>query len=385
MIFDEWLKVLVMKKAKLPFSCGCGGDEVALCGTYARSFRSQPGTVKLPALTRVRCPFCGRRFVPLLEMAGFEKCQTKTVGAEKAVVEQCVAQSYRRAEKSLNSLTGLHLDHSTCHRWVLKTDADEIKVPEDGRLFGIVSVNDIINALDNGWIDDKCEDHMASNLVVLEAGMPLAYALRYFNNYTYGRFPVLDASRKLVGIISQRDVMKALLYELSVEIRKLERKAARASSNTPEHVTSENYFRKEFAVVHNDLGSAGRAANEIKQILKERKIDRTVARRVAIAAYELEINVCIHSHGGILTFILDDNTITIKTKDRGPGIPDIEWACRDGASTANDWIRSMGFGAGMGLPNSKRVSDKFEIESEVGKYTKVTCTFNLEEVKEQGK
>ena len=85
MTFDEWLKVLVMKKARLPFSCGCGGDEVALCGTYARSFHSQLGAVRLPALTRVRCPFCGRRFVPLLEMAGFEKCQTKTAGAEKAV------------------------------------------------------------------------------------------------------------------------------------------------------------------------------------------------------------------------------------------------------------------------------------------------------------
>ena len=168
-----------------------------------------------------------------------------------------------------------------------------LPVSEDGRLFGIVSVNDIINALDNGWIEEKCEDHMASNLVVLEAGMPLAYALRYFNNYTYGRFPVLDASRKLVGIISQRDVMRALLYELSVEIRKLECKAARGS-NAPEHVTSENYFRKEFAVVRNDLGSAGRAANEIKQILKARKIDRSVARRVAVAAYELEINIRVH-------------------------------------------------------------------------------------------
>lgn len=131
MIFDEWLKVLVMKKARLPFSCGCGGDEVTLCGTYERSFHSQLGTVRLPALTRVRCPFCGRRFVPLLEMVGFEKYQTKTAGAEKAVAEQCVAQSYRRAEKSLNSLTGLHLDHSTYHRWVINTDADEITVPED--------------------------------------------------------------------------------------------------------------------------------------------------------------------------------------------------------------------------------------------------------------
>lgn len=257
-----------------------------------------------------------------------------------------------------------------------------LPVSEDGRLYGIVSVNDIINALDNGWINDECEKHMASNLVVLEAGMPLAYALRYFNNYTYGRFPVLDSTRKLVGIISQRDVMRALLYELSVEIRKLERKASRASG-AQEHASGENYFRKEFAVVRNDLGSAGRAANEIKQILKDRKIDRTVARRVAVAAYELEINICIHSHGGILTFVLADDTITVRAKDRGPGIADIEWACRDGTSTANDWIRSMGFGAGMGLSNSKRVSDEFDIQSEVGKFTNVTCTFRLGEKKKE--
>ena len=301
------------------------------------------------------------------------------LGGDSSVIIMELLQRFKVRDVMKRTVISISRDTSMreAQRIMRENRISGIPVSEDGRLFGIVSVN--------GWINDKCEDHMASSLVVLEAGMPLAYALRYFNNYTYGRFPVLDSSRKLVGIISQRDVMKALLYELSVEIRKLERKAARASANVPEHATSENYFRKEFAVVRNDLGSAGRAANEIKQILKDRKIDRTVARRVAIAAYELEINVCIHSHGGILTFILDDNTITIKTKDRGPGIPDIEWACRDGASTANDWIRSMGFGAGMGLPNSKRVSDRFEIESEVGKYTKVTCTFNLGEGTEPGK
>ena len=104
---------------------------------------------------------------------------------------------------------------------------------------------------------------------------------------------------------------------------------------------------------------------------------RSVARRVAVAAYELEINICIHSHGGVLVLLISDDTITITAKDRGPGIPDIDWACRDGTSTANDWIRSLGFGAGMGLSNSKRVADSFNIESEVGKFTKVTCTFNL--------
>ena len=249
-----------------------------------------------------------------------------------------------------------------------------VTVAENDRLFGIISVNDIIKALDGGWIGDTCESHMSSSLVVLEAGMPLAYALRYFNNYMYGRFPVLDADRKLVGIVTQRDVMRALLLELSIEIRKLERKVSRSKE---QERPSDKYFRREYAVLHNDLANAGKAANEIRQLLKEKKVDRAIARRVAVAAYELEINICIHSHGGVLTFILSDDKITVQAKDKGPGIADIEWACRDGTSTANDWIRSMGFGAGMGLSNSKRVADEFDIQSELGKFTRVTCTFNL--------
>ena len=75
--------------------------------------------------------------------------------------------------------------------------------------------------------------------------------------------------------------------------------------------------------------------------------------------------------------VCSDDKITVQAKDKGPGIADIEWACRDGTSTANDWIRSMGFGAGMGLSNSKRVADVFDIQSELGKFTRVTCTFNL--------
>lgn len=247
-----------------------------------------------------------------------------------------------------------------------------VPVAENGRLYGLVSVNDIINALDGGWIDDPCERRMATSLVVLEAGMPLAYALRYFNNYTYGRFPVLDSERRLVGIVSQRDVMRALLLELTVELRKLERKVSKDPPERP----SEKYLRREYAVIRNDLTNAGKAANEIRQILRDKKVDRALARRIAVAAYELEINVCIHSHGGVLTFILDDAKAVVQAKDRGPGIPDVEWACRDGTSTANDWVRSMGFGAGMGLSNAKRVSDAFEIQSEVGRFTRVVCAFD---------
>ena len=133
---------------------------------------------------------------------------------------------------------------------------------------------------------------------------------------------------------------------------------------------------RQFVVVRNDLSNAGKAANEIKKMMKDAGLDNKVVRRVAVAAYELEINVCIHSMGGSVTFILDTEKATIIAKDKGPGIKDIEWACRDGTSTANDWIRSMGFGAGMGLANSKRVSDEFDIQSKVPSGTTVMCTFN---------
>jgi anti-sigma regulatory factor (Ser/Thr protein kinase) len=137
------------------------------------------------------------------------------------------------------------------------------------------------------------------------------------------------------------------------------------------------YSMKQFVVVRNDLQNAGKAANEIKRMMKEANLNNKIIRRVAVAAYELEINVCIHSLGGTITFILDTDSATIIAKDKGPGIEDVEWACKDGTSTANDWIRSMGFGAGMGLSNSKRVSDVFDIQSKVPTGTTVMCQFNL--------
>jgi anti-sigma regulatory factor (Ser/Thr protein kinase) len=134
---------------------------------------------------------------------------------------------------------------------------------------------------------------------------------------------------------------------------------------------------RQFVVVRNDLSNAGKAANEIKRMLNEAGVEKKIIRRVAVAAYELEINVCIHSLGGTITFILDDSKATVIAKDKGPGIQDVEWALRDGTSTANDWIRSMGFGAGMGLSNSKRVADVFDIRSSVPAGTTVLCEFNL--------
>ena len=253
-----------------------------------------------------------------------------------------------------------------------------VPVLEGSRLFGIISVNDIIKALEGGWIQDPCQKHMATNLVVLEEDMPLAFAIKFFQNYTFGRFPVLNKNRDLVGIVSQRDVTRVLMKELTDELARLEGKVGPAEARPLQQGEGSlpYYSMRQFVVVRNDLQNAGKAANEIKRMMAEAGIDKRIIRRVAVAAYELEINICIHSLGGTLTFILDTEKATLIAKDRGPGIENVEWACQDGTSTANDWIRSMGFGAGMGLANSKRVSDEFDIQSKVPTGTTVMCTFN---------
>lgn len=256
-----------------------------------------------------------------------------------------------------------------------------VPVLEDRRLFGVVSVNDIITALEGGWIGEPCQKHMATSLVVLEEDMPLAFAIKFFQNYTFGRFPVLNKDRDFVGIVSQRDVTRVLMHELTNELARLEGKAVAPRTETKSEGALPYYSMRQFVVVRNDLSNAGKAANEIKKMMKDAGLDNKVVRRVAVAAYELEINVCIHSLGGTITFILDKDEATVIAKDRGPGIADVDWACQDGTSTANDWIRSMGFGAGMGLANSKRVADSFSITSKVPTGTTVMCTFKLGQVR----
>ncbi|MGI5868764.1 MAG: CBS domain-containing protein [Kiritimatiellia bacterium] len=254
-----------------------------------------------------------------------------------------------------------------------------VPIAENGRLYGLVSIDDVIRALDGGYIDDMCSEHMSTRLIVLEDDMPISFALRYFENYKYGRFPVLNRDRMLVGVVSQRDINRVLLYELTAEINRLERQITRPPEDG---VGDDLYMLREYPVVRHDFENAGKAANEIKRLLRERRVSTHVTRRISVAAYELEINLCIHSDGGTLAIVVSQGVAEIIAKDTGPGIEDVEWACRDGTSTANDWIRSLGFGAGMGLANTKRVSDHFDIQSTVGKGTTIRCKFNLKPAEE---
>jgi len=233
-----------------------------------------------------------------------------------------------------------------------------VPVTEGNRLLGMVSMDDIIRALDAGYIQRRAEEYMTRNLIVLEDDMPLSFGISYLEKYSFGRFPVLNKEKELVGILTSRDVIVALLIEINKEAEKLEREfSAQREESHPDGI------RREFATRKFDFENAGKPSSEIKRLLKERHLDGKLIRRVAVAAYELEMNQVVHSVGGKLLFTLDRERIVITATDQGPGIPDIDQAMTEGYSTATEWVRSLGFGAGMGLPNAKRVSDSFSVES----------------------
>lgn len=131
MLFDETLRLSVMGKSGLPVKCECGNTDYVLNGTRSRTIRTPIGTVNLPALMRVKCASCGRTRVPLIDICGFEAYQSKTFGLEKLALEKCVQTSFRRVERDFAPSGAVRLDHSTFHRWMLKTDVDEIRVPSD--------------------------------------------------------------------------------------------------------------------------------------------------------------------------------------------------------------------------------------------------------------
>jgi len=241
-----------------------------------------------------------------------------------------------------------------------------IPIVEDNHLVGLVSTEDIINALEKGYIDSPVEDRMTTNIISLQDDMPLSFAISYLNKYRYGRFPVLNKNHELVGILTSTDVIRALLIEMNREVLRLEK-----IHKTMDTTVLSSYSEMEFATAHYNFELAGRASTEIKKALKQRNFDPKLIRRIAIASYELEINQVVHSIGGVMCCSIMPDKVIITASDNGPGIEDVNLALKEGYSTANEYVRSLGFGAGMGLANTKRVSDEFTINSTVGKGTTV--------------
>lgn len=138
-----------------------------------------------------------------------------------------------------------------------------------------------------------------------------------------------------------------------------------------------NNFHMEFKILAGDFSVAGKAASEIKRILHQMGVPAAVIRKVAIATYEAEMNIVIHSYGGTICLDVEPQRVSITCIDKGPGISDLKKAMEEGFSTASDQIRELGFGAGMGLPNMKRCTDHFRISSQKGQGTKVEMVINI--------
>ena len=140
---------------------------------------------------------------------------------------------------------------------------------------------------------------------------------------------------------------------------------------------TENGLSYHFIVPGDDFTRAGEASGSIKSILKKLGIRPDVVRKVAISMYEGEINMVIHAKGGEITVNITPEEIEMILADVGPGIPDVELAMQAGYSTAPDEIRSLGFGAGMGLPNMKKYSDEMEIDTRLGEGTTITMIVKI--------
>lgn len=126
-----------------------------------------------------------------------------------------------------------------------------------------------------------------------------------------------------------------------------------------------------------DFANAGKASSEIKRTLKQLNIPPKTIKRVVVSLYEAEVNIVAHAYKGNIEVDINSKDISIVLNDEGPGIENIEKAMEEGFSTASPTVTSMGFGAGMGLPNIKKNSDYLNVESKVGNGTKVTLKIDL--------
>ncbi|MGH4038912.1 MAG: CBS domain-containing protein [Sphaerochaeta sp.] len=248
-----------------------------------------------------------------------------------------------------------------------------VPIVQGKRLVGLVSMDDIMQALDKGYIEEPCKKYMSRNITILEDDMPISFAINYFDKFSYHRFPVIDKEKELVGMITSRDITATLLVEINKEIEALEKANELNISRDSVKIVGEV---KSHTIIRLDFEKAGYASTQVKKKLKKANIPNNIIRRAAIASYELEMNIVVHSNGGELITIFTPERLTLIAQDKGPGIKDIEKALTPGWSTATDWIRSLGFGAGMGLPNVKNVSDDFSIQSNENG-TRVECSINL--------
>lgn len=247
-------------------------------------------------------------------------------------------------------------------------------VVEGNRLVGMVSIDDIITAFDAGSIDDPVEKMMSTELVTIPQSYSVIAASNLFNKYHFGRLPVVAApgSDELVGIITFSDILSHLLLKINGIAERVEEQE-RLMEKDVQGMRDSLHFE----LAPDKFDTAGMASTMTKKHMKSCGVPPRLARRIAVICYEAEMNVILHSLGGTMDVTINDDNVHIVVEDEGPGIPDLDSAMEPGYTTANEKIRALGFGAGMGLPNMKRCADQFSLSSSMETGTRVEATVFL--------
>jgi CBS domain-containing protein/anti-sigma regulatory factor (Ser/Thr protein kinase) len=254
-------------------------------------------------------------------------------------------------------------------------------VVENGRLVGMVSIEDLINALTDNAINAPIRERMKTNVECLYSDERLVHCIAKFSKYGYRRYPVLNRDNELLGIITKGSIVEGLLRKLEVEYARTETTANEAHQRPTmrqffEDVSADEIsFAFKYYVAGQTLKDAGKAASDLKHALKKLGVCPPILRRIGVATYEAEINLASYTKGGEIRAQMEKWGVIVEVIDNGPGIPDTELAMRPGYSTAPEWVRELGFGAGMGLVNIQKCADEMDLKSTVPDGTHLTMRF----------
>jgi len=251
-------------------------------------------------------------------------------------------------------------------------------VVRDGEMVGIISIEDLIKALEAGEIDATVGEKMTGGVQTIFADESVIQAVNKFGQHGFGRLPVVSRDGKLVGILTQGDVARGLLRQLEIDYHEEEIHRYRASHIFEDIVSDQTGLILRYKVQPKDFVHCGEAASKLKRALERLGAKPAIVRRLAVASYEAETNLVIHTtKGGELIAEIQPDKIRVVATDYGPGIADLEKAMQPGYSTAPDWIRELGFGAGMGLNNIKACSDVMNLDSKPGIGTRLEMIIHM--------
>lgn len=252
-------------------------------------------------------------------------------------------------------------------------------VISEGKLVGIISLEDLIRCLLSGEMNSKVEKYMSREITTVRVNEPVIEALKLFVHTRHGRLPVVDNAGNTIGILTKGDITRGLLQALQREHHTEELRIYRASHLFEDIISDRTSLILRYTIQKGDFTRGGAASSYIKRALLRLGASPQIARRCGIAIYEAEINQIIHTtHGGIIRVEIEPHQITMEAYDDGPGIKDIQLAMRPGYSTASEEIRELGFGAGMGLVNIQRCVDSMILESTWGKGTRLRMKIFLQ-------